>query len=253
MKSEDYIESLRKKRRVRKRRFLLTILIIILLFAFYFIAFKTNVFELEEIEIENNNILSDETIISTAEVNLGENLLSIKDKKIKKNLEVLPYIDSVEVERKLPNKIIIKVKERSKSFQIKLSNFYQLISSNGYVLENMDVIDQDLAEIINLFDKEVDLNSNIYKSLGDADLEVFFSTLSELSLLNKMHIIDFQEDDNIVITTKEGIVIDFGDLDGVEYKVKLLNEVMTDLRDKEIGYKKIIMNKGSNPIIIRQD
>lgn len=253
MKSEDYIESLRRKRRLRKIRFFIILLVIFSLITFYFIAFKTNIFSLKNIIVEGNEIVLEEDILNTSTLTMGANLLSVKKNKIEKNIKSLSYIESVEIEKEYPSNIRIRIKERKKAMQINLADSYQLVDVKGYILENSDQIDPELPQVINLYQKPIGEKENIFKSLGNEPLEIYFKSLEEVSLLNKMHTINFENEENVVMSTKEGIVVDFGDLDSVEYKVKLLNEVMADLREKNIGYQKIIMNKGSNPIIIRKD
>lgn len=159
----------------------------------------------------------------------------------------------MEVIKKYPKSIVFKINERVPVIQLNLDDKFQIIDVNGYVLENTDERIPELPEILNLFKKQVEINESIYNTIDQPEFNQLFITLDELNLLSKMYTIDFENNKNIVLCTKEGIIIDFGPLDSVEYKVKLLNEVMSDLRDKNMAYKKIIMNRGSNPIIITQD
>lgn len=253
MNGDDYIETLREKRRLRKIRFLFIIFLIFASIGFYWIGFKTDFFHIDLIKVEGNKRLEEEEVIKDSGVVIGDNLIKLRKNSIIKNLLNLSYIEDVEVVKKYPKSIILKINERVPVIQLNLDDKFQIIDVNGYVLENTDGKIPELPEILNLFKKQVEINESIYNTIDQSEFNQLFITLDELNLLSKMYTIDFENNKNIVLCTKEGIIIDFGPLDSVEYKVKLLNEVMSDLRDKNMAYKKIIMNRGSNPIIITQD
>lgn len=253
MNGDDYIETLREKRRLRKIRFLFIVFLIFASIGFYWIGFKTDFFHVDLIKIEGNKRLEQEEVIKNSGVVIGDNLLKLRKNAIIKNLLELSYIENVEVIKKYPKSIVFKINERVPVIQLNLDDKFQIIDVNGYVLENTDERIPELPEILNLFKKQVEINESIYNTIDQPEFNQLFITLDELNLLSKMYTIDFENNKNIVLCTKEGIIIDFGPLDSVEYKVKLLNEVMSDLRDKNMAYKKIIMNRGSNPIIITQD
>lgn len=253
MNGDDYIETLREKRRLRKIRFLFIVFLIFASIGFYWIGFKTDFFHVDLIKIEGNKRLEQEEVIRNSGVVIGDNLLKLRKNAIIKNLLELSYIENVEVIKKYPKSIVFKINERVPVIQLNLDDKFQIIDVNGYVLENTDGRIPELPEILNLFKKQVEINESIYNTINQPEFNQLFITLDELNLLSKMYTIDFENNKNIVLCTKEGIIIDFGPLDSVEYKVKLLNEVMSDLRDKNMAYKKIIMNRGSNPIIITQD
>ncbi len=253
MNGDDYIETLREKRRLRKIRFLFIVFLIFASIGFYWIGFKTDFFHVDLIKIEGNKRLEQEEVIKNSGVVIGDNLLKLRKNAIIKNLLELSYIENVEVIKKYPKSIVFKINERVPVIQLNLDDKFQIIDVNGYVLENTDGRIPELPEILNLFKKQVEINESIYNTIDQPEFNQLFITLDELNLLSKMYTIDFENNKNIVLCTKEGIIIDFGPLDSVEYKVKLLNEVMSDLRDKNMAYKKIIMNRGSNPIIITQD
>ncbi len=59
--------------------------------------------------------------------------------------------------------------------------------------------------------------------------------------------------DDIKIKLNNGIDIVFGNLDNVKYKLNLLNEILEHITENEIKCSKIIMNKGSHPIIVTDD
>jgi cell division septal protein FtsQ len=67
---------------------------------------------ISEIEIETDGIIPIEQIRAWSNVKNGENILALDMARIKRDLEMVPLIDSASVERVLPRSLIITVRER---------------------------------------------------------------------------------------------------------------------------------------------
>ena len=96
------------------------------------------IFNIKNIEVENNNILSKETIVSLSGLSSNQNIFKFFKNNIKKSLKENPYIESVEVSRKLPNTVRISVKERERKYSLEFLNGYAYINNQGYILEISD-------------------------------------------------------------------------------------------------------------------
>ncbi len=69
-------------------------------------------FAIERIDLQTDGIIPVEQIRSWANVKVGQNLLSLDLARIKRDLELVPLIESASVERLLPRLLIIRVRER---------------------------------------------------------------------------------------------------------------------------------------------
>lgn len=92
-------------------------------------------FNLSEIQVINNEKLSSDTIISLSEIRIGDNLYKISKRKTENKIKQNAYIESVKIERKIPNKINITIKERKPTFMLEYANSYVYINNQGYILE----------------------------------------------------------------------------------------------------------------------
>lgn len=92
-------------------------------------------FNLSEVQVLNNEKLSSESIISLSELNIGENIYKVTKRKLANKIKQNAYIESVKIERKLPNKIAITVKERKPTYMLEYANSYVYINNQGYILE----------------------------------------------------------------------------------------------------------------------
>lgn len=92
-------------------------------------------FNLSEVQVLNNEKLSSELIISLSELNIGENIYKVTKRKLENRIKENAYVQSVKIERKLPNKISITIKERKPTYMLEYANSYVYINNQGYILE----------------------------------------------------------------------------------------------------------------------
>lgn len=92
-------------------------------------------FNVSEVQVLNNEKLSTESIVSLSELNIGENIYKVTKRKLVNRIKQNAYVESVKIERKLPSKIAITIKERKTTFMLEYANSYVYINNQGYILE----------------------------------------------------------------------------------------------------------------------
>ncbi|CCQ95845.1 putative Cell division protein DivIB [[Clostridium] ultunense Esp] len=243
------------KRRVEKRKrilkFLLFVLILILLYLF---AFKTNFFSIRNIEVVGNKKTSYDQVIKASMCNKGENIFKINKKKGKESLERLPYIREARIKRKLPKGIIIQIDERKEIAVIPYIGSFVYVDKEGYILAVEKKIEEaSLPQIFGLKLEDFELGSNLYSLLKREGIEEFIAYSQQSNLLSLMKYINFTDNNNTMIELKDGIKVAFGPLNNVKYKLSFLNNILEDIDEKDINVKKILLNKGDNPIVVTDD
>lgn len=131
-----------RKRRIRKEKRLKIIKAILKIILFIAIiagiaAFLlvSPVFNINEISVSGNNKIQATEIESLSQLNIEQNIFRFSKETVKNNIKQNAYIDSVEIKRKLPNKIEINVTERTPAYQIKFGNAFAYIDEKGNILE----------------------------------------------------------------------------------------------------------------------
>lgn len=123
----------RKKR--RKKHYLLKFIIIIAVIAGIYAGLHIDRFDINGVAVGGNKEISDEDILKLSGISIGDNIFDTHpwsvERKIKKNL----YIETVDVKRKLPDKIEIIVRERSGKAQFTMGDKYVITDNTGMVLE----------------------------------------------------------------------------------------------------------------------
>lgn len=93
------------------------------------------IFNVKNINVNGNQNISTETIISLSGISINNNIIKIRKSDVKKNISQNAYIENVEISKKLSNTLEINIKERTVSFMIKLGEGYVYINNQGYILE----------------------------------------------------------------------------------------------------------------------
>lgn len=167
----------------RRRKFIkkCVLLLTLLVSTFTALCLKHPYFDIKKIEIINNKNISKEEITKLSGIFKGDNIFYIDMDRIKKGILTNPYILDIEVKKKLPNTIIINIKEREAIFYGEKNGKFVVIDKNGVVLENrkdiknmnlvklqgLDVEKSEVGKpIVNGDDRKLQLVCNISALLG---------------------------------------------------------------------------------------
>ena len=197
-------KSEKKKRKIRK--ILKWTSIIVLVLGAIIFTLTSPLFNIKEIEVENNNILSTERIISLSRLKKDENIFRFLQSDIEKYIKEDPYIEKVTIERKLPNTVKIHVEERSRDFCIKILNGYAYINNQGYILEIVEE-NQGLPVIegIETAEEEIKVGDRL-KNNDLKKLEVVIQIMSiakENEIDNKITGIDISDKNEYILYLAE--------------------------------------------------
>ena len=110
------------------------ILLLVLLGLFVYLMLSP-IFNIKNINVEGNSKISTEQIISISGIKKDVNMFKISNRYTKNAIKQNPYIDKVEIKRKIPDTISIVVTERQASFMLEHGSSFAYIDSQGYILE----------------------------------------------------------------------------------------------------------------------
>ena len=104
-------EGYQKATRFKKIKIFLILILLIIAIIF---VLSSSLFNIKSINVLNNNILSNEDIISLSNINIGQNIFKINKNASIDHLKENAYIEEVNISRKLPNTLEINIKERKR-------------------------------------------------------------------------------------------------------------------------------------------
>lgn len=241
----------RKKRKLALyRRIAATILVLGLIICW---SLRTKLLEIEEVKVEGNVNLSVEEIIEASKIQKGANLIITKSSKTEDLLKDLSFVESVDVKKKLPGTVIIDIKEREPYVQFHYNYSFAVVDTQGVLLEYATDIKKDIPLITGFQWQQIKSGETIMQNSLGNELQDIFNDKETEKIVLKFREIGYDEDNNVKIKLNNGIVVEFGPLYNVKYKIKAINEIVEDLEKKNIPTKMIILNKGDHPIVVRDE
>lgn len=252
-----------KRNKVKKRNFptsLLWILVTFLILAIGLaiiavsLGLKHPYFKVDNFEINGNIINTDEEIISQLDSVKDKSIFSVKTDEVKKNIESLGNIESVEVKKVMPDTIKIDIVEDEYIGYIQVDNGYLLIGANLKVEQHVEELSEEEKDsLIKISNAGYDVLS-IGSDVSSQDREMVFLTDLINHVLRKITTeVDFiTESDKVIIKLKPGTIVEFGELKETDYKIALIEKVISDLQSKDITAKEIILDGTPNPIVVTE-
>lgn len=233
--SKKQRQILKKKKRI-KRMLKFTALLMIIIAEIIF-ALVSPIFNIQEIEVSDNEQINTETIISLSQLNLGQNIFKFNKNKVNKNIKTNAYIESVEIKRKLPNKVQIQIEERKKEYNVEFLNGYAYINNQGYILQISEER-QALPTIqgISTPDEQI-VEGNRLNSEDLEKLEVIIQIMNickNYELDSKVTNIDISKKDEYTLyLEEEKKTIYLGDKNNLSNKMLYVQVIIEENRGKE--------------------
>lgn len=233
--SKKQRQILKKKKRI-KRMLKFTALLIIIIAGIIF-ALVSPIFNIKEIDVSNNEQINAETIISLSQLNLGQNIFKFNKNKVNKNIKTNAYIESVEIKRKLPNKVQIQIEERKQEYNVEFLNGYAYINNQGYILQISEE-KQALPTIqgISTPDEQI-VEGNRLNSEDLEKLEVIIQIMNickNYELDSKITNIDIStKDEYTLYLEEEKKTIYLGDKSNLSNKMLYVQVIIEENRGKE--------------------
>lgn len=230
-------EEERKRKQKREKRFKILKIILKVLLVFAIIIgillflFISPVFNIREIKVQGNNKINTEEIESLSKINMNENIFRFSSKQVEDNVKENAYIDSVEVNRKIPNTVEIIITEREATYQLEYGNAFVYIDKNGNILEISDVnanlpiirgysTAQDSLQAGNkLIDEDCNKLLTIEKFLRAAKSNEIYDIITYIDISN--------DSDYKFELPSKGKVAYLGDDTNINDKILTLKEILT--------------------------
>ena len=219
-----------KTKRVKATTILKIVFFLAIIFAFIYLLFNLETFNLENIQVEGNTKYSDEQIVQNSNLKLGENIFKQLLNSENKNVN-LPYIANTKLNYLIPDTIVINVEERYPMYIALDSSTgkYYKIDNEGYLLEECELSskgDELLVEGFT-FGENVKFGEKI-NEIYIEKLEVYNSIKNEfenIQIEGSITKVNFSNSLTIV-TLDDKLNIVFANNSNLNYKVSFLKGIM---------------------------
>lgn len=219
------------------------IFLIILFLATVFLSTYLHPFmQISDIYISGNKTTSDDQIIASLSNPIGKNILLYNVKDSEDRIKNIEDIDSVEIKKVFPNLLSIHLDETYPLFYQEDSDKTYYITNKGKVIDNIDENNPGLIKIKGARLRKI-TGENFTSS--EASLN-FVKSIQEFSYINEIKEIDLENKAEIGIMIND-IDVKFGDLNNITNKLKLLDKILDDIKQKGVDVIQIDLDNGKDP------
>lgn len=99
----------------------------------YFV-YSNNAFAIHDVDVQTDGVLSPEQLGRWAGVKRGQNLFALDLSRVKRDLELIPAVQSAAVERVLPHTLRVRVVEREPVAQIQTQTQTYFLDADGFAM-----------------------------------------------------------------------------------------------------------------------
>ena len=132
-------EERKRKKRIKRIKFFVKLFLLVGIIAGGItFALTSPIFNIKDINVINNVTIPSDTIVSLSGLKSNENIFKFYKGNVIRKIKENPYVESVEIHRKLPATIEIDVTERVATYSVDYMGKYAYINTQGYILEISD-------------------------------------------------------------------------------------------------------------------
>lgn len=237
-----------RQRKRRKKRIITTFIVSLIMLVTVLIVLSLTVFfKIEYIEINGSAIYNSETLEEASGVKLGDNLWTVSKAEILRKLSSeLPYIETVEIKRELPSKLIVKVTDAEEFICYEEQSGFYIVSKKGWVLKKVTEQPEDIV-IIKGADAECKEGSAIvFKEESQKEL---VNKLTELCGLHNVSASQINVSDSVSLELmiENRISVKLGTINFAEEKIKHLASMLEQIPEEQGGKINLSMWNNDNP------
>ena len=210
------------------------------------LVYENPAFAIREVEVQNSGVISVDQLRRWAGVKSGENLFALDLARVKRDLEMVPIIGTVAIERVLPHTLRIRITEREAVAQVNLVRtkpgggaevVVYHVDAEGFVMLPVDPRQRTLPLIqtddalpilsgIRINDVQPGRRISSLQAVAGLSLISQFA-FSPMAGLVDLRSIDVSASDVLVVTTGQGSEVTFGlrDLDRQLHRWREIHEL----------------------------
>jgi cell division septal protein FtsQ len=213
-------------------------------------------YQLSTIDVQTDGTLQREQILSVADLHEGKNIFKVNLARVHDQLQQLPQVDELEVVRKLPSEIDIRIVERkpigwiTSEKQIAdpfASNTAFLVDARGVLMKEKKLLPEylGLPLILGCTSESLEAGKVVESSEAKAALELLrLSTRSFMQTRFQVREIDVSKGYCLIVTDKNHTRVTFG-FDNLEEQLQRLEQflVYSDDAHHELGTVNLLVQR----------
>jgi cell division protein FtsQ len=213
-------------------------------------------FNVETINVKGSKLYSAEQIISTADVEKGDNLFLISTSVISERLQKqLPFITSVEIKRRLPDSIEISVKETTEKICVISEEKCFSADASGKILAEYDEVPEGLIKILVADDTKMQPGEKIsFNTQREAELlELYMKCIEENDW--NVNSINLSDPYDTYFKLEDRLIVKFGSSSYFDEKIAYLKGGISNIPNNTEGVFDLSgwTPKNNRPVLSQED
>lgn len=229
---------MRKRRKINTNKLMGILFFSLLLTLGTCFFLKSDFFFLKQVVINNNKYLSKEDVNNRLNLEQNKNIFFYDLKKLENRVKESTYVKDCEIKRKIPNKLIVNVKEKNIIGPLYNGKSYCYIDDQGKFVDELKEIKNDDL----IFTIPYTLNNKMLKFDNENDknkLITLYKNLDEENILLQIKTVNFTKGKEIIMKGKTGLTICLNKDNNIEKNIVKLSKVMIDLQNRKELYGKV--------------
>lgn len=225
-----------RRRRRRGNYTLYYIMILLFVLALAITLSLTVFFKITAVVVTGTDRYPNEQLVLATGVEVGDNLLRISKSDISRRLTEYPYIESVEVKRAFPPKLVVTVTEATPLAAVGQPGNYVLVSTAGRILETglVEVPEgvtaaagpQITGEVGDMVGEEQEEYVSMLADLREAIIATGFDKITAIDVTDRL---------NMVVTYDDRVTIQLGSERDLERKLGMVYTILGDQEKDFVG------------------
>lgn len=221
-----------KKRRRSNAGRIALVLTVLTVAAIGVILSLTVFFKTKAIDVYGDSRYSSKEIIAAGKIELESNLIRLDSDKIADRIETkLPYIEKVELQKKLPTTAVLKVTEAKVAGYVKTKEGYSIISTNGKVLEKVKKLPEKTAEILGIDAEGVKVAEFVSDKSGALlSAGAIFNELGE-GMSSGVTQLNVADRINLSFVYRDRVTVRLGSETDLKEKIRFVSKILNDPKE----------------------
>jgi len=193
-----------RKKRGSSRYYILFVFIVVLLVSSFvgikYLVQNIDFFQIKDVQVQGNRNLETEFLSNISQDFIGQNLFKVSPGDIMLKYSNINRIKSISVSRKLPDRLQIKIEEKSGYFYIRsMEGELFPITKNREILDNTQFYDNEILPIVTTYLLSEELAAGLF--VNDTWIETVFEMAAELNEIGLLEDVSefYQENDEVVL------------------------------------------------------
>ncbi len=189
-----------------------------------FLFLRSPLFTIREISVEGIDKLSLDEIYLAMSIREGMNIWKISPPELKERILTIPRVSEAEVDRILPDKLFVHIREKYPLALIPYHGYYLELAPDGIVIGIRDDYGGELPLVNGLLWGRMDMGTGISDRSRGEVIELFLEVLETNPSLPLAEI-NVENPQQIIVYTWEGMEVWLGNSDNLAKKLEVLQYI----------------------------